>query len=137
MKFLLLPLVFAVCGLCSAVEPAGQLLFDGKTLDGWEGNPKQWRVENGAITGEIPEGQSLERNEFLYWKGEVHDFDLTVEYRISGGPGANSGIQYRSERMPDGAAAAPVAALVKRDANQPGLERLCGGIGLQGGPCRQ
>ena len=26
-------------------------LFDGSTLDGWEGNPKLWRVQDGALTG--------------------------------------------------------------------------------------
>jgi len=33
--------------------PVGQSrpLFDGKTLAGWEGNPKLWRVEAGALTG--------------------------------------------------------------------------------------
>src|SRR5207237_593948 len=27
-------------------------IFDGKTLEGWDGNPKFWRVEDGAIVGE-------------------------------------------------------------------------------------
>ena len=27
-------------------------IFDGKTLDGWDGNPKFWRVKDGAIVGE-------------------------------------------------------------------------------------
>ena len=27
-------------------------MFDGKTLDGWDGNPRFWRVEDGAIVGE-------------------------------------------------------------------------------------
>jgi len=106
MKSLSVLLACLASSLClHAAEPAAKPLFDGKSLDGWEGNLKSWRVQNGAITGEIPEGQSLSRNEFIYWKGEVHDFDLTVEYRITGGPGANSGIQYRSERLADGAAA--------------------------------
>jgi hypothetical protein len=26
--------------------------FDGKTLEGWDGDPTFWRVENGAIVGE-------------------------------------------------------------------------------------
>jgi len=100
------PLLLLCAASCvSAMEPAARSLFDGMTLGGWEGNPKHWRVENGAITGEIPEGETLKENQFIYWQGEVHDFDLTVEYRITGGPGANSGIQYRSERQADGAAA--------------------------------
>jgi hypothetical protein len=27
-------------------------LFDGASLKGWDGNPKFWRVEDGAIVGE-------------------------------------------------------------------------------------
>ena len=26
-------------------------IFDGKTLDGWDGNPKLWSVQDGTITG--------------------------------------------------------------------------------------
>ncbi|MCX6954382.1 MAG: DUF1080 domain-containing protein [Verrucomicrobia bacterium] len=85
-----------------AAGPAVQAIFDGQTLAGWDGSAASWRVEDGAITGEIPAGQKLAKNEFIYWNGEVHDFDLTAEFRISGGPTANSGIQFRSTRLPDG-----------------------------------
>ena len=27
-------------------------IFDGKTLNGWDGDPRYWRVENGEIVGE-------------------------------------------------------------------------------------
>ncbi|HPP53433.1 MAG TPA: hypothetical protein PK777_10810, partial [Thermoguttaceae bacterium] len=27
-------------------------IFDGKTLNGWDGNPELWRVEDGTITGQ-------------------------------------------------------------------------------------
>ncbi|WP_395749133.1 PVC-type heme-binding CxxCH protein [Prosthecobacter sp.] len=77
-------------------------IFDGKTLSHWSGKAEHWRVEDGAITGEIPSGQQLKGNEWIFWDGEVHDFDLTVEFRITGGPSANSGIQYRCQRSPDG-----------------------------------
>ena len=89
----------------SFVAAAPQSIFDGRTLNGWEGNRQHWRIEDGAITGEIPTGQRLGKNEFLYWKGEVADFDLTAEFRISGVPTANSGIQFRAQRLPDGHAA--------------------------------
>jgi putative membrane-bound dehydrogenase-like protein len=96
--------VFAVlsCGLAAAQPTKPLDLFDGRTLDGWEGNAERWRVEEGAITGEIAAGERLAKNEFLYWRGEAHDFDLTLEFRISGVPSANSGIQFRSEREPTG-----------------------------------
>ena len=82
-------LVLAPAALSS--EPVS--LFDGQTLTGWSGKAEHWRVEDGAITGEIPEGQPLKGNEWIFWDGEVHDFDLTVEFRITGAPSANSGIQ--------------------------------------------
>ena len=88
---------------CShAAEPAAQSLFDGRTLAGWDGNASSWRVEDGAITGAIADGQRLAKNEFIYWQGEVADFELTAEFRLSGAPSANSGIQFRSQRFPDG-----------------------------------
>src|ERR1035437_1301446 len=34
-------------------EPGFRPIFDGKTLAGWEGDPKYWRVEDGALVGEI------------------------------------------------------------------------------------
>ncbi|MDH4282580.1 MAG: DUF1080 domain-containing protein, partial [Myxococcales bacterium] len=34
-------------------EPGFQPIFDGKTLAGWEGDPTYWRVEDGALVGEI------------------------------------------------------------------------------------
>ena len=70
-------------------------LFDGQSLSGWAGDAKWWRVEDGAITGEIPAGSRLNQNQFLFWRGELHDFDLRMQYRISGHPSANSGVQFR------------------------------------------
>jgi hypothetical protein len=105
--------VFTGCALLAAAR-AGMAadpkpIFDGKSLAGWSGatdRPKgeqaRWRVEEGAITGEIAAGQTLGHNEFLWWDGSVGDFDLALEYRIEGDPSANSGIQFRSERLPDG-----------------------------------
>ena len=69
-------------------------LFDGATLDGWEGDPKFWRVEDGAIVGQTTPDNPTPRNTFLIWRqGLVDDFELTLSYRLTGG---NSGVQYRS-----------------------------------------
>ena len=45
-----------LCALLLAVVPlsAAESLFDGKTLNHWSGKAEHWRVEDGAITGEIP-----------------------------------------------------------------------------------
>lgn len=95
------------CGFSAlAAVPEVRSLFDGQTLNGWKGDTRYWRVEDGAITAEIPAGEHLNRNEFLFWKdGELRDFELTLEFRISGGPAANSGIQFRSQELPGGDAA--------------------------------
>ena len=97
------PLLAAACSLPAA--PAPRALFDGRTLEGWEGSPASWRVEDGAITGSIAAGEKLAKNEFLYWRGEVADFELSAEFRLTGDASANSGIQFRSRRLPDGHAA--------------------------------
>lgn len=73
-------------------------IFDGKTLNGWEGDSQYWRVENGNIVGEITPDKLLKSNTFLIWRGgEPEDFELKLEYRIS--KTGNSGINYRSEQI--------------------------------------
>ena len=77
-------------------------LFNGKDLSGWEGNPKLWSVQDGAITGKTSDSgdTKIGHNTFLIWKdGKVGDFELTFKYRIEKG---NSGVQYRSKELPAG-----------------------------------
>lgn len=87
-----------------AADPVAVPIFDGKTLEHWSGRAEHWRVEDGAITGEIPDGQTLKSNEWIFWDSEVGDFELSVEFRITGGPAANSGIQYRCQQDAQGRA---------------------------------
>ena len=69
-------------------------LFDGKTLNGWDGNPDFWSVQDGAITGQTTKENPTQGNTFLVYRGaEFKNFELKFEYKIVGG---NSGIQYRS-----------------------------------------
>ncbi len=69
-------------------------IFDGRSLDGWDGNPKFWRVEDGAITGETTPDNPTKGNTFIIWRGgEPADFELKLEYRLRN---HNSGIQVRS-----------------------------------------
>jgi hypothetical protein len=73
-------------------------MFDGKTLNGWEGDPKYWRAENGEIIGEITPETIIKVNTFLIWKGgHPGDFEIKVSYRISAK--GNSGVNYRSVRV--------------------------------------
>ena len=81
-------------------EPGFTPIFDGKTLEGWEGDPKYWRVENGAMVGEITPQTIIKSNTFIIWRGGAPaDFELKVSYRITAG--GNSGINYRSTLVPD------------------------------------
>jgi hypothetical protein len=70
-------------------------LFDGKTLDKWDGNPKFWRVEDGAIVGEST-AENPSGNTYLVYRGmKAKDFTLKLEIKVEGDGG--SGIQYRSQ----------------------------------------
>jgi hypothetical protein len=81
-------------------EAGFQPIFDGKTLDGWEGNPRYWRVEDGSLVGEITPETVIKSNTFIIWRGgRPADFELKLDYRIT--PGGNSGINYRSVVVPD------------------------------------
>lgn len=93
-------------GTAGAQEAEFRSIFDGETLDGWEGDGDYWRVENGAIVGQTTAEKPLARNIFLRWtEGELDDFELKLEFRISGTNRANSGIQVRSQLLDDGAVA--------------------------------
>lgn len=92
-------LVLAAPAAQAADEEGFVSLFDGKSLDGWDGNPEIWRVEDGAIVGQTTPETNLKQNTFIVWRGgEVADFVLRFEYRLTGG---NSGMQYRSFEKPD------------------------------------
>ena len=59
-------------------------IFDGKSLKGWEGDPKYWRVEKGILIGEITPETPLKTNSFLIWTGgEPADFELKGEFLIT------------------------------------------------------
>jgi hypothetical protein len=84
----------------SGDEPGFKSIFDGKTLSGWDGDPKYWRVAEGAMVGEITPETIIKSNTFIIWRGGVpEDFELKVDYRIT--TGGNSGINYRSVVVPD------------------------------------
>ncbi len=87
--------------LSTSVQAEEQNLFNGKDLTGWEGNPKLWSVEDGAITGKGTVENPAPHNTFLIWKGgEPEDFTLTLKFKMTPGDDqkyTNSGIQYRSK----------------------------------------
>jgi hypothetical protein len=81
-------------------EPGFQSIFDGKTLNGWEGNSTYWRAENGSLIGEITPATVIKSNTFMIWRGgSPANFELKLDYRIT--EEGNSGINYRSVIVAD------------------------------------
>jgi hypothetical protein len=75
-------------------------IFDGRSMNGWDGDPQFWRVENGALVGETSADKPVKENSFVIWRGgEPKDFELKVQFRINS---TNSGIQFRSIYLPPG-----------------------------------
>lgn len=75
-------------------------IFNGENLTGWRGDTTLWRVENGAIVGEITPETDMRHNSFLIWGGgRPANFEFVAEYRMSAT--GNSGVNYRSEELED------------------------------------
>lgn len=112
MKFYIKKILFLICSIIylgiiscstskiSSANKGFENIFDGKSLTGWEGDPVYWRVENGNLVGEVTPATILDRNSFIIWKeGITKDFEFKAEYRVT--PDGNSGINYRSQVVPD------------------------------------
>ena len=74
-------------------------LFDGQTLNGWDGDPRFWSVKDAAIyvepTCEKPTGTI-----YIVWQGgEPGDFMLKFESKGTGN--VNGGVQFRSYMTAD------------------------------------
>src|SRR5579859_3218510 len=97
----LLLLVFSAAAALAA--DGFKPLFNGKNLDGWDGDPNLWRVKDGAIVGTTL-GHPLEYNNFLITKKSYANFILRADAKLEvineGKPFGNSGIQFRSEEIP-------------------------------------
>lgn len=86
--------LFFLTAAAAAEEPGFRTIFDGKSLQGWDGDQRLWRVEDGAITGQTTAENTTEKNTFLIWRGgRPADFVLRLEFNLANG---NSGVQYRS-----------------------------------------
>ena len=74
-----------------------QPLFNGKDLTGWEGNKELWFAENGEIVGK---SGGIKKNEFLATTTRYSNFILKYKFKMINTSGnANSGMQFRSERV--------------------------------------
>ena len=74
-----------------------KLMFDGKTLKGWEGEPDLWSVVKGELIGNTDK-RKIPHNTFLINPKEYGDFELRLDMMIRN---HNSGVQFRSERLPE------------------------------------
>lgn len=74
-------------------------LFDGRTLDGWDGDRSIFRVEDGAIVaGSLKE--KIAHNWFLCTTKEYGDFELRLQVKLQG-EGDNAGVQFRTKKIPN------------------------------------
>ncbi len=73
-------------------------LFDGKTFNGWEGDTvNTWRIFNNALMGGSLT-ETVPHNEFLATTESFGDFELMLEFKITGTGFVNAGVQFHSER---------------------------------------
>lgn len=88
----------AATGLAAAESKS---LFDGQTLQGWEGDPNWWRAADGCIVGGHLD-KIAPANLFLATTRDFTNFIFKTKFRLSGTNGfINSGIQIRSQRVPN------------------------------------
>jgi hypothetical protein len=93
-----------VVAAASAMAAAPVSIFDGKTFQGWDGDTaKIWRIEDGAlVAGSLT--AMVARNEFLATTRSYTNFVLRLKVKLTGTEGfVNSGVQIRSERIPNDA----------------------------------
>jgi hypothetical protein len=101
---LLVALALTASAAMRAAEPVDTgksvALFDGKTFNGWQGDLKVFRIDDGAIVGGSLKA-ALPHNEFLTSIKEYGDFELRLKVKLTGASSANGGIQIRSRRIPN------------------------------------
>jgi hypothetical protein len=99
---LFLPAAAHAEGTAAPPEAPGMTsLFDGKSLTGWDGDPRLWSVKDGVLRGETTAENPAKGNTFIIWKGgTTKDFELRLSFRSNAAN--NSGIQYRSKHITEG-----------------------------------
>ncbi|HOO94740.1 MAG TPA: DUF1080 domain-containing protein [Proteiniphilum sp.] len=99
MKKRSLQLITIVALLTSCAQgPQWQDLFNGENLEGWEklNGTAEYKVEDGAIVGI---SQLNTPNTFLATNEVYDDFILEFEFKVD--DGLNSGVQFRSNSLPE------------------------------------
>lgn len=90
-----------LCLWATGLLSANETIFNGKDLTGWSAEDMSyWSVQDGAIVGTKGD-QKIQGNQFLWYNKKVSDFKLTL--KVKQVPfAANAGIQFRSQREPNG-----------------------------------
>ena len=70
LTFLTVFFIVTCCGFTQDIDHAAATkLFDGRSLNDWEFEAEHWRIENGAMVGEVPAGEHLNHNTWMIWRG--------------------------------------------------------------------
>ena len=72
-------------------------LFNGKNLDGWQGDADLWHVAGDEIVGST-EKKKIATNSFLATKEHYKNFVLKLKFKLTN---HNSGVQFRSQVQKD------------------------------------
>lgn len=89
-------LLFALPAVADEPETDFVPLFNGKTLDGWQGGKDGYAIEPDGVLVCLPKGSGN-----LYTEKEYRDFHLKFEFKLT--PGANNGIGIRAPLTGDAA----------------------------------
>lgn len=89
--------VLLVLSTVARAEEGFTSLFDGKTLNGWKGDPRFWSVEDGLIVGSS-DAEKVPHNTFLSTTKSYKNFVLKLEFKLRN---HNSGVQVRSQQRDD------------------------------------
>jgi 3-keto-disaccharide hydrolase len=92
-----LTLLVCLAASTATADDAFTPLFNGKDLEGWNGDPELWKVADGLIVGST-ENKTLGHNSFLATKKTYKNFVLKAKFKLRN---HNSGIQYRSKQGDD------------------------------------
>ena len=106
---------------CLAVEEGFTPLFDGQTLEGWQGGKDGYEVRDGAIVS-LPKGGSGN----LCTNKEYSDLHLKFEFKLT--PGANNGIGLRIPMPVEGKRLDPAYAGLEIQVLDDGDEKYKGKI---------
>lgn len=99
MRLKFLKYLSVLCILQSCQEKSEIRLFNGKTLDGWEGSEKMFRVEDNAIVGGKLDG-SVDQSYFLCTTQNYSNFKLKLKAKfVTRDLNRNGGISFRAQRI--------------------------------------